>query len=171
MEASNIVNYMSQKLIKVHTYTSLFDAHKMLKDNLIRHLPVVDDSGIVIGVISDRDFARAQMPDIVVPITGVQNDCIPIDATVGDYMSDDFYTISIDGDLKEAISRMIDTKTSSCLVEKDGKIVGIITTEDLLRMLKEYMESPIGSLRTKFESFILNSPLGVLGHVLSNMGI
>ncbi len=171
MESKKIAMYMSRELVKVSAGTPLVNAYAILRENLIRHLPVVNDSGIVIGVISDRDFARAKIPGGVAPITSACGNGFPIDATVGDYMSDDLYTISVDGDLKEAISLMIDTKTSSCLVEKNGEIVGIITTEDLLRMLTEYMEGPIGSLRTKIESFLVNSPLGAMGYMLSNMGL
>ena len=60
MESKKIAMYMSRELVKVSAGTPLVNAYAILRENLIRHLPVVNDSGIVIGVISDRDFARAK---------------------------------------------------------------------------------------------------------------
>jgi CBS domain-containing protein len=169
--AKKIGNIMSGQLINVNANLPLEEAYSILRDNWIRHLPVVDENNHVIGIISDRDFSRAIVPDSKKTLPSYTIPEFPPLATVGMYMSSDPFTISIDGDLKEAVQIMVETKTSACLVAKNGEMVGIITSEDLLKLLTEYLEKPSGSMRERIEAYLMNSPLGAIGQMLSNAGI
>ena len=69
---------MTRSLLTVRWNLSLEDAWKMMKERSIRHLPVLDAEGGLIGILSDRDVKRAMDP---VHSTFMQG------AIVGDFMS------------------------------------------------------------------------------------
>jgi len=54
-----IREWMTQDVITVKVDTSMMKASKMLKENNIRRLPVVDDQGKIIGIVTDRDIKEA----------------------------------------------------------------------------------------------------------------
>ena len=54
----NVRSVMTSAPIMVAPSTSVLDAAKLMLDNRIRGLPVVDEKGGVVGVVSDGDFLR-----------------------------------------------------------------------------------------------------------------
>mgnify|MGYP003348804238 CR=1 FL=1 len=59
MKALKLENPMTRSLLTVRWNLSLEDAWKMMKERSIRHLPVLDAEGGLIGILSDRDVKRA----------------------------------------------------------------------------------------------------------------
>jgi CBS domain-containing protein len=171
MSGQKISKVISKNLLTVRPEASLIQAYQLLGEHEIRHLPVATEQGIVVGIISDRDFLLAQLPDSHRDDTQPWPPNFAPGAKVADFMTTDLKVISIDGDVKEAIEFMINMKISSCLVAKENMIVGIVTTEDLLVLLKSYLENPSVTLKDKIENYILSSPLGTLAHQLANAGI
>lgn len=51
-----VVEIMNSPLITVHQDLSLKECARMMKENRIHHLPVCDDSGNIVGMISAADF-------------------------------------------------------------------------------------------------------------------
>jgi len=162
---------VTNHLFKAHPDTLLVDAYTVLRDNWIRHLPVVDENDAVVGVISERDFNRAKISGVGPTVESRLRVRFPVGARVRDFMSDKVYSISVKDDLRRSIDIMLQNKVSSCLVTDGDKLVGIVTTDDLLRLLRTYLNSPIGTLSEQFEAMVKTSPLGVFGYTLSNFGI
>ncbi len=54
-----VKEWMTQKVLSVGPETSMMKASRLMKDNRIGRLPVVDDAGHVLGIISDRDVKDA----------------------------------------------------------------------------------------------------------------
>ena len=54
-----IQNWMTTEVITVTPETSLLKIGKLMRDNNVRRLPVLDDKGHVVGIISDRDVRDA----------------------------------------------------------------------------------------------------------------
>ncbi len=156
----------SRRLIRIPLSMSMADAYDLLFRNKIRHLPVVDENDHIVGIISEPDFVRLGSNNRISPDLQRSRE-----TPVSEVMTRELHVVSIDGDVKEAVDLMLTEKISACLVEKDQEIVGIVTTEDLLILLRTYLNNPSGSLRNKLEDFVYNSPLGTIGHVLSNAGI
>src|SRR5687768_1584204 len=88
---------MSTDIVTAHLMDDLKIAYSRLLENSIRHLPVTDDAGTVVGIISDRDFQRAMWP---VQNTRSRDENVkPIfraGAVVGDYMSWPVLTVNHD---------------------------------------------------------------------------
>lgn len=127
---------MSKNLITIKYYQTLEDAYRKLKKHAIRHLPVIDELGDVLGIISDRDVQRGMQPEAR-DYMSFEFDSVDFDpaAKVVDYMSIPIKTVDYNEPLQTIAQRMVDEKISSFLVTKNGPIVGIITHEDLLQVL------------------------------------
>lgn len=80
--------------------------------------------------------------------------------------------VNIHKDLESVIDLMINEKVSSCLIEDNGEVVGIVTSEDLLRVLKDHLNQPAkGSVRSILYDYVIRYPLGAAAQALSNAGI
>jgi acetoin utilization protein AcuB len=136
---------MSNGVISVEEGENLLAAYKKMHANRIRHLPVVNHEGNIVGILSDRDINRAMQSHIVKSKNKKTSEDIDFDpkACVEDYMSWPVKTFNKDRLLKDVAKEMIREKISALLVtDQMNDIVGIITTEDLLRVLIEFLEGP-----------------------------
>ena len=100
-------------------------------DHAIRHLPVVDGSGKVLGIVSFEDL-RAALP-MPVSLTRPPDAAARKSATevrVTDAMTDAPVTVAADAPLQEAVSRMLQHRIG-CLpiVDEQGRLDGIVTPD------------------------------------------
>ncbi len=103
---------------------SLNQAHKIMRERQIRHLPVMRDDQLV-GLLSVHDL------HLVETFKGVD----PSEVSVEDAMSEElFFASSTDG-IDLVAATMAARKLGSALVVDDGELVGIFTTIDALREL------------------------------------
>jgi CBS domain-containing protein len=56
---------MTRDVVSARVGDALYDAAYQMLDGVIRHLPVVDDNGRVIGMVSVRDLLRPLLLDAV----------------------------------------------------------------------------------------------------------
>lgn len=153
--AEKLSEFMTTNLLTVSPTTSVREARALMVNNSIRHLPVVNGEGQVVGILSDRDLA-----------------VVHGDLEVAFRMNQVMNIVNVGQELNNVIDQMIQSKVSSCLIEDDGKLVGIVTSEDLLRVLKNHLDkSARGSMRTVLYDYVLRYPLGSALNMLSNAGI
>ena len=132
MKAPIVKDNMTKALVTVSWSDAMTKAHKIMEERRIRHLPVIDREGFVVGILSDRDVFRAMSPGR----PGFASDIV-----VGDYMSWPAITVDEKSSVKDITEGMIDEKVSAFLVTRDGKqVVGIVTSEDLLRYLHSLLD-------------------------------
>ena len=96
-------------------------------------------------MLSDRDVQRAMVSTIEHEPRGRgTSETIVFDpeTRVKDYMSWPVEAVDQNTGIKLIAERMIAEKISSFLVSKNEKIIGIVTTEDLLRVLIELLAEP-----------------------------
>jgi len=134
MKKINIKENMSKGLITVNWNVSMQTAAELMEEQRIRHLPVKDELDVIVGILSAHDVNRAMNPDI----PGFSPNRI-----VSEYMSWPVVTVDENLAVKDAAQGMIDEKISAFLVtDKTKNIVGIITSEDLLKVLLSLFSSP-----------------------------
>jgi CBS domain-containing protein len=94
----------------------------------VRHIPIVDEHGNVIGIISNRDVFRAFGRDLGKRGGGGA-------VRVGDIVSRDVITVDRDTPAYEAAELLLDHKIG-CLpvIGDDGQLVGLVTETDFLRV-------------------------------------
>lgn len=141
---------MTRDPIVVQPQTILEEAIKILAEKRIGGLPVVDDAGKLVGVISESDLmwqeAQVEPPSYIMLLDSViylenpgryQRELHKaLGQTVGEVMSDHPFTIKPEQTVKNA-ARFLNEKRIDRLpvVNEIGKVVGIITRGDIVRIM------------------------------------
>lgn len=141
---------MSPSLITINWNEQIATAYKRMQKHQLRHLPVMNDSGEVVGMLSDRDVQRAMISEIKHengPVASLESIRFDPESRVKEYMGWPVLTVDRDADLRIVAERMLHEKVSSYLVQSNGTTVGIITTDDLLKALIDLLKEPGSSAR------------------------
>jgi CBS domain-containing protein len=140
---------MTRELITVSPDTDVVSATKLLLEHHINGLPVTDGTGKLVGILCQSDLIAQQkkLPipsfftfmDGLVRITSmkeIEKQVQKIAATVVvDAMTPDPITVQPDTDIEEVATLMVEEKIHSLPVLENGKLVGIVGKDDVLRTL------------------------------------
>lgn len=129
---------MSHPVITVYPETTLEDALKLMQEEKIRRLPVVNQRGELVGIISDGVILRALPSDATTLSVWEARDMVRR-LTVNKYMTKEVITVTDDTPLEEAARIMIDNQISALPVMRGGKLVGMITEKDLFKVFLELL--------------------------------
>jgi CBS domain-containing protein len=148
-----IAEVMTPNPISINPQKPLQEAIKILVENRISGLPVVDEAGKLIGVISESDLmwqeTGVEPPPYIMFLDSViylQNPTRHdkeihkvLGETVGEVMTDRPITITGDRSIKEAARIMHEKKIRRLIVvdEKDDRVIGIVTQGDIIRAMAE----------------------------------
>ncbi|MHA2248660.1 MAG: CBS and ACT domain-containing protein [Candidatus Hodarchaeales archaeon] len=129
-----VKNWMSKKIITVNVNDSMSDAVQLLKQHDIRMLPVMKN-GTLVGIVTDRDIKRASASDATT--LEIHELLYLLSAIkVKDLMTKDPITVPFDYTVEETAEILLKNKISGLPVVDDrGQVVGIITQNDLFRVL------------------------------------
>ena len=116
-----VKDIMTQALISVNLTTPAFQIAKMMELAEIGAI-LVKENAVHIGIITDRDFA-----------TKIAANNLPFDTPVEKIMSSPLITINYRERISIAAKMMSDKKVRKLAVAKKGKIVGLITSTDLVK--------------------------------------
>lgn len=125
---STIRSYMTVSPYSIRPQATLADAHALMRDNGIRHLPVVR-GGRLVGCVSQRDLALLEsLPDVE-----------PSEVPVEDAMTTEVFTTSPDAPLRHVVGQMAERKIGSAVIMEGDEIVGVFTTTDALAALSQVL--------------------------------
>lgn len=125
---------MTAHITTLDQEAKLLDAVLLLRSSGFRHLPVVKDNKLV-GLLSDRDVQRAA-PSMFGEVSPEEYNRIFETTPVARVMARDPVTVTQDTPLRDAVEIMHRDKYGALpVVEGDKKLVGILTTTDLLGLL------------------------------------
>jgi acetoin utilization protein AcuB len=129
---------MTSKVFTVEQQDLIDRAFFLIHYEKIRHLPVVK-KGKVIGIVSDRDLYKALGPknnSSVIEAGVTEMHVIP--KKVQHIMRRGVLTVSPDTYASEAAAIMADNKVGALpVVNKDDKLVGILSATDVLRVFSK----------------------------------
>ena len=114
---------MTRALITVNLSTTAFQVAKMMEQGGIGAILVQNNDNST-GIVTDRDFA-----------TRVAANNLPYDTSVEKIMSSPLITINHNEPISAAAERMTSKKIRKLAVTENGKVVGIITSTDLVTQL------------------------------------
>ena len=118
---------------------SIRQVMRMLVEADVRHIPIVDEGGLV-GIVSDRDL-RQVMPGVLEELESPLATRPLLSRPITSVMSSDVVSVNPESDLAEAVDLMIELKIGAIpVVEADStKLVGIVSYVDALRAAREYL--------------------------------
>ena len=135
MKKELVRNWMTQDVITVKPSTILPEAHQIMMDEEIRRLPVVDDKGILLGIITLGDVRGAQ-PSPATSLSIWELNYLLSSLTVDKIMTPKPMTISADATIGAAARTTLEHRISGLpVVDKDGRLMGIITESDIFSMV------------------------------------
>ena len=126
----------------------VFEAFELMKNEGVQRLPVLDNDGNLVGIISEKNITSAAA-DREVSI--VEFALLLSKIKVGDVMTKEVITVSIDDAVELAARKMSDNDISILpVVDNDGKLVGIVSRSDLFRLLLELFGTRHYGIRVTF---------------------
>ncbi len=130
---ANVREIMTADPLTLEPEMTVLKALEMMNQVWIRHLPVCKD-GKVVGMLSDRDLRNFEMQDWV---SAVSTEKVReyLAMPVSTMMSTEVKAVGPNATTSDAASMILSAEISALPVVDDGKIVGIVTTDDLLRTL------------------------------------
>jgi CBS domain-containing protein len=144
-----VKDIMTKELITVSPATEINSAAKILLEKRINGLPVIDDSGKLVGILCQSDLVAQQkripipsvytLLDSFIPLTSlrrIDKEVKKIAALkVEQAMTPDPVTIGPETDIEDVARLMVDKKYHTLPVMDGDKIVGIVGKEDVLKTL------------------------------------
>ncbi len=127
---------MTSDVETVRPESKLAELLGLLQESNIRHVPVVDDDGDLVGLVTQRDLLRRSLAargDL--PLT-VREEVIT-HRTVDEFMTAGVITIDPDAPLGDAAELILDNKVGCLPVVEGPHLVGIITESDFVAHVLE----------------------------------
>ena len=131
---------MATDLITIGPDIIIGEARKIMVENSIRHLPVIDDKGLLIGIVTDRDM-RDAMPSTLKRKADYEDTLATIMRyPISDIMTRDPLTIYAYYTIQDTLLVIQKKKVGALpVVDEDGYLKGILSTRDLLSAFVEVM--------------------------------
>lgn len=138
MRRGIVSSWMTPDIVTVTPETTLPDAHRIMSAKKIRCLLIMRNDQLV-GIVTRRGLLRADPSSMAMAASWVGH--YPLsEETVEKIMTTEVITISKDAQIGKAARVMLENKiTSLPVVDADRKLVGILTSSDLFRMVVEEM--------------------------------
>jgi CBS domain-containing protein len=134
--AMRVKDLMSRQVVTIGASDSCLEAVARMHQARVRHLPVVNNEGMLVGVVTDRDLRHHLFsPHVYKDLGVISMDVLLKAVPVAEIMSTDVITVSPDDNLVDAARSMLEEKVGSLPVIEGGRAVGIITETDLLRQI------------------------------------
>lgn len=123
---------MTGGLTTVHRDTSVQEARDLMARKRIRHLPVTDPGGVLVGIVTDRDI-RLNLPSPATSLSVGEINHLLTKLTVGQVMTRSVITIGPDRPVREGAQLILEHRIGALPVVDDGHLIGILTETDIVR--------------------------------------
>lgn len=139
-----VKDVMTTKVISVSPDNSVKRAAGIMLDQHVSGLPVVDDEGVLVGLISEGDLLRRSELGLRIVAAPEQSASLEERASayvkshawkVADVMSCDVVTVDEEADLSHAATLMAENGVKRLPVIRNGKLAGIVSRADLLHAI------------------------------------
>ena len=137
---------MSTKPVTITADVPITEALRIMRQNQVRRLPVLDENGKLIGIVSEKDLLYAS-PSPATSLSIYEMHYMLSRLQVTELMTADPVTVTPDTLLEEAALIMADSKIGGLPVVKDGNLVGIITETDIFKVFLELLGAREKGLR------------------------
>jgi CBS-domain-containing membrane protein len=163
-----VSDVMTSNVLSVPPDASVVDAAELMLQKRISGVPVINDHGSLVGIVTEGDFLRrsetgtsrkrprwieffmgpGRLADEYVRLSGRK---------VSDVMTHDVWTVPPDAPLEEAVRLMERHNIKRVLVVDNGKVVGIVTRANLLHAMASFAHeiAPLSAADTAIRERLL----------------
>jgi acetoin utilization protein AcuB len=127
---SRVANIMTSQPATIRASATAGDAAREMQRLGLRHLPVVDEQGRLVGILSDRDLRG--------PMVGIEEAAPTIATPIAQLMTLDVVTARPDDEVGVVARRIVDRRIGAVPIVDDSRApIGIISYVDVLRKLAD----------------------------------
>ena len=168
-QTMRVKNRMTPNPITASLETNYNDALRLMKKNNINHLPIVDNNGRPIGLVTTGGMLRAA-PSPVTTLNMFEIASLLDKITMESIMVSPVFAVDETCSITNAANFMLKNRIDSLLITRDGVLVGVITAADIFRTFVEITGG--GQAGTRIEAKLPNQKghLAPFIQALSNAG-
>ncbi len=149
---------MSSPAITVRPETPIQEVARIMRENQISGVPVVDEQGRLLGAVTELDLIARHAPLKEPRYIAVLSAYIPVGLeeyrqykeqlrqalaiNAAQLMSEDIHTVTPDTELEEALELMLDPACTLLPVLEHGRVVGVVTRTDIVHLIEALEMGP-----------------------------
>jgi CBS domain-containing membrane protein len=123
---------MTAEVFTLRPQNSLAMCYDLFDSKRVRHVPIVDSEGDLVGLVTDRDLSRSALGSLVDLPLSVERDELKR-RRIRDIMATEPDSIEPDASLQTAAEMLLESKVGCLPVVEDLHLVGILTEADFVR--------------------------------------
>ena len=135
-DALRVKDVMTRDVQVVKRNDQLAVADTLMKQARIRHLPVLDEDGLVCAVVSQRDLFRGALLRAL-GYGARAEEAMLRQVPVKEAMSAEIYTIGPEASVADAARVMVERKIGCLPVVEGEKLIGIVTETDFVKLVAD----------------------------------
>jgi CBS domain-containing protein len=124
-------DYMSAQLVTVTPDTEILHAVQKLLTYKVSGAPVVDDSGSLVGMLTERDCMKVVINAVYHSEYG---------GVVAEFMATEIQTMQADDNLVDAARRFFQEGFLRYPVMQEGRLIGVISRSDVMRAMGDFWD-------------------------------
>ena len=164
-----VKNRMTPNPITANLKTNYNEALRLMKQNHIRHLPIVDKKGRPVGIVTEGDMLRAE-PSPVTTLKVFEIASYLEKVTMESLMTSPVLAVDESCSITNAANFMLINEIDSLLVMHEETLVGIITISDIFRTFVEITGGGQSGSRIEAKMPIQKGHLAPFVQALTNAG-
>lgn len=142
-----VSNWMSPKVVTLQPTDSISLALHLMKENRIRRIPVLNDAGKLVGIVSDRDLKDVS-PSRATTLDIWELHAVLDKLKISDVMTKKPWTVSPGTPIERAAALMLEKRVEGLpVLDAKGNLVGILTEGDVFRALVDVTGASKKSIR------------------------
>ena len=141
-----VKEWMTTPVATIRADAPVREAVELMKTRKIRHLPVLDDGGRLVGIVTDRDLRQMVFDPVIQERLGDVVETLGA-LTARDVMTWAVLTVRPESGIRQAACLMHEQKVGALPVVDDGRVVGILTERDVLRAFEALIRDRVTRVR------------------------
>jgi CBS domain-containing protein len=134
-----VADMMTTEVYTLKETDSVYDARKLMLEKNIRHIPILNDAGGLVGLVSQRDLLAISLSKLT-DVRDEQRAEFEKSVRLWDIMTTDLSVVHKQMNLREAALRLQAHRYGCLPVVSYGKLVGIITDSDFVAIAINLLE-------------------------------
>jgi acetoin utilization protein AcuB len=156
-----VKDWMTREPLVVFRKTSVEEAIRTMRNHRVRHLPVVQEDDVLVGIVTQTDLLQAS-PSPATSLSVWEINFLLARMQVRDAMTEEVIVVSEECPLEEAALVMAEHKIGCLPVVQGHRLVGIITETDLFNIFTEQLGARSTGVRL---TLLINDTRGELARL------